>query len=141
MDTQVKNDESHSIDKNHTHFVGAKEEQRVIEDQTVGVKGHSTMLTEQTRTDNVVGALVIGSGTSIRLECGKSVLELTKDGDINITGINFNITVDQSGEINTSSGKLNLNPSSGQKKTDAPGDEHQKTIQSQIDSFFSQEEK
>jgi type VI secretion system secreted protein VgrG len=68
-------------------------------------------------------------------------LELTKDGDINITGINFNITVDQSGEINTSSGKLNLNPSSGQKKTDAPGDEHQKTIQSQIDSFFSQEEK
>ncbi|HEJ9094205.1 type VI secretion system Vgr family protein [Serratia odorifera] len=136
MDIDVENDETHTIDKNHTHFVGGKEEQRVVETQTICVKGDSTMLTAQKRTDNALGAFIIGSGESIRLECGESVLELTKEGNINIKGVNFNITVDKAGEINTSGGKLNLNPSSGSKKTDAPGAGHKDAINSQIQSFF-----
>ncbi|MCG8711033.1 type VI secretion system tip protein VgrG, partial [Brenneria sp. 4F2] len=136
MDIDVENDETHTIEKNHTHFVGAKEELRVTEDQITGVRGDSIRITGQKRIDNAVDSFTIGSGKSIRLECGLSVLELTAEGDINIKGINFNITVDKSGQINTSSGELHLNPSGGEAATVAPGKKHQEIIQSELDSFF-----
>ena len=136
MDTQVKNDASHSVGQNHSHYVGASEQYRVVEDQDVGVKGSATLLTGNTRTDNALGAYVLGSGTSIRLECGKSVIELKEDGNINITGINFNITVDKTGEINTGE-ELYLNPSNGKAATMAPGEGHKEKIQTQLNNYFA----
>ncbi|WP_342754834.1 type VI secretion system tip protein TssI/VgrG [Pantoea sp. MBD-2R] len=135
MDTHVKADATHVVGKNHNHYVGENEEHRVVEDQEVGVKGSSTMITGNTRTDNAVGAYIIGSGESIRLECGKSVIELTEDGSINMTGVNFNITVDKSGEINTGS-ELHLNPSDGMTVAIPPGSSHKENIQSQLSAFF-----
>lgn len=130
MDTHVKQDASHTIGQNHTHFIGANEEQRIIQDQVIGVKGNTTRLTAKTRTDNALGAFTIGSGESIRLECGKSVIELTPEGVINIVGVNFNITVADSGCINTTGGELHVNPA-------APGPGHKGHIQAALNSFFT----
>lgn len=136
MDVNVKNDASVLVEKNSTRFVGAVEKQRVVEDQIVGVKGHSVSLTGKTRTVNAVDLFTIGSGEAIRLECGKSVLELTREGEINIKGVNFNFTVEKGGQINTTGGELHLNPTGGAAATIAPGSGHQEKIKSDIDSLF-----
>ncbi len=79
----------------------------------------------------------IGSGESIRLECGKSVIELTPEGGINIVGVNFNITVEDSGCINTTGGELHVNPADGKANTAAPGPGHKGHIQAALNSFFT----
>ena len=139
MDTQVKNDSSHSVGQNHSHYVGKNEEHRVKEDQSIGIKGNSSILTGGEKTDNVLGSYLIGSSKSIRLECGKSVIELTHSGEINLTGVNFNITVDATGEINTGD-DLYLNPSNGMTTTIPPGESHQEQIKSKISNFFNKDE-
>jgi type VI secretion system secreted protein VgrG len=135
MDTQVKNDESHTIDKNHTHLVGGNQMKRVVLNQATGVKGDASSLTGKTRADNVVDAFTLGSGESLRLECGESVIELRANGQINITGTSFNITVKNDGEINTG-GKLQLNQPGGAARTAAPGPDHKTAIQGAVDQLF-----
>ncbi|CAI0759517.1 type VI secretion system Vgr family protein [Serratia entomophila] len=139
MDTQVKNDESHSIDNDHTHLVGGNQIKRVVLNQATGVKGDASALTGKTRADNVVEAFTLGSGESLRLECGESVIELLANGQINITGTSFNITVKEDGEVNTG-GQLDLNPPRGAARTAAPGSGHQAAIQSAVDRLFPTEE-
>ena len=135
MDTHVKADATHVVGKNYHHYVGENEEHRVTKDQIIGVKGNSTMLTGNNKTDNAVGTYIIGSGESIRLECGKSIIELNQDGNINITGVNFNITVDKTGEINTGC-ELHLNPSDGVTAAIPPGNSHKEVMQSQLNDFL-----
>ncbi|QHM70497.1 type VI secretion system Vgr family protein [Mixta intestinalis] len=136
LDVNVKNDASMVIKKNNTRFVGKNEKQRIVQDRVTGVKGHSTSLTGKTCTVNAVERFTIGSGEAIRLECGKSVIELTSDGNINIKGVNFNITVEKDGQINTTNGELHLNPADGGAETIAPGTTHQERIKSDLDSLF-----
>ncbi|MBH2878353.1 type VI secretion system tip protein VgrG [Serratia marcescens] len=135
MDTQVKNDESHTIDNDHTHLVGGNQIKRVVLNQATGVKGDASALTGKTRSDAVVNAFTLGSGESLRLECGESVIELLANGQINITGTSFNITVKEDGEINTG-GQLDLNQPGGAARTAAPGGGHQAAIQSAVDQLF-----
>ncbi|YCI28656.1 type VI secretion system tip protein VgrG [Erwinia sp. PK3-005] len=136
MDVNVKNDASMVVEKNNTRFVGENEKQRIVQDQVTGVKGHSVSLTGKTRTVNAVELFTIGSGEAIRLECGKSVIELTSDGDVNIKGVNFNFTVEKGGQINTTGGELHLNPAGGTAATIAPGNSHQEKIKADLDSLF-----
>ena len=67
MDTQVKNDESHTIANDHTHLVGGNQIKRVVLNQATGVKGDASALTGKTRSDAVVNAFTLGSGESLRL--------------------------------------------------------------------------
>ena len=140
MDTNVKNDESHTIDNDHAHLVGGNQFKRVVLNQTSGVKGDASALTGKTRSDAVVNAFTLGSGKSLRLECGESVIELLANGQINITGTSFNLTVKGDGEINTG-GQLNLNQSGGAARAVAPGSGHQAEIQSAVDQLFPNEKK
>ena len=110
MDTQVKNDESHTIANDHTHLVGGNQIKRVVLNQATGVKGDASALTGKTRSDAVVNAFTLGSGESLRLECGESVIELLANGQINITGTSFNITVKGDGAINTGGQLDSTNP-------------------------------
>ena len=135
MDTQVKNDESHTIANDHTHLVGGNQIKRVVLNQATGVKGDASALTGKTRSDAVVNAFTLGSGESLRLECGESVIELLANGQINITGTSFNITVKGDGAINTG-GQLDLNQPGGAARTAAPGGGHQAAIQSAVDQLF-----
>ncbi|AUV01411.1 type VI secretion system tip protein TssI/VgrG [Phytobacter ursingii] len=137
MDTNVKNDETHTIEKNHTQFVGENETLRVVQDQNTGVKGSLTSLTGNNRDDKVVNNFTLAAGEMLRIECGQSAIELLKDGTVSIIGNNFNFTAAESAQINTLSGDLHLNPADGSAGTLAVGTNQQTLIQQEIDSFFT----
>lgn len=136
LDINVKNDESHSTEKNRTQFVGEDETLRVVKNQNAGVKGNVICLTGNSRSDKVVNDYILSAGNTLRLECGESAIELSKDGSVNIIGNNFNFTAKQNAQINTLSGELHLNPDDGSNAIDPPGASHQSEIQQEVDSFF-----
>ncbi|MGF6435228.1 type VI secretion system Vgr family protein [Kosakonia sp. 1610] len=136
LDVDVENDETHTIEKNHTQFVGENETLRVMKDQKSGVKVNTLNLTGSDRHDKVVNSFTLSAGSSLRLECGESAIELTNDGNINIVGNNFNFTVKQTAQINTLGGELHLNPEQGQAAIVAPGSGHQSAIQQEVENFF-----
>ncbi len=137
LDVDVENDETHNIDKNHTHFVGENEVQRVVKNQTIGVKGDATSVTGGNRSDSVVNVYTLGAGQTLRLQCGQSAIELTEGGAINMVGTSFNITVTGAGIINSGS-QLQLNPGGNMSTaaTTAPGSGYQSTVQQEVDSLF-----
>ncbi len=136
LDINVKNDESHATEKNRTQFVGENETLRVVKNQQAGVKGDVICLTGNSRSDKVVNNFIISAGNTLRLECGESAIELSKDGNVNIIGNNFNFTAKQNAQINTLGGELHLNPAGGSNAIDPPGSSHQSEIQQEVDSFF-----
>ena len=136
LDINVKNDESHATEKNRTQFVGENETLRVVKNQQAGVKGDVICLTGNSRSDKVVNNFIISAGNTLRLECGESAIELSKDGSVNIIGNNFNFTAKQNAQINTLGGELHLNPAGGSNAIDPPGASHQSEIQQEVDSFF-----
>ncbi|MCD2359053.1 phage baseplate assembly protein V, partial [Pantoea sp. MHSD4] len=137
MDTHVKNDESHSVLNNRMVSVGANNETRVEGDHTLGTQGNSKTLTTGNRTEQAFASYTIAAGDTVRIECGLSAIELTKEGAINFIGKNFNITVDGNGEINTKGGELHLNPEGGSAAIIAPGSGHKNKIKSEIENYFS----
>ncbi|HCH0656203.1 TPA: type VI secretion system tip protein VgrG [Enterobacter asburiae] len=136
LDINVKNDESHSTEKNRTQFVGEDETLRVAKNQKSGIKGDVICLTGKSRNDKVVNNFILSAGNTLRLECGESAIELSKDGSVNIIGNNFNFTAKENAQINTLSGELHLNPDDGRNVIDPPGASHQGEIQQEVDSFF-----
>ncbi|MDU4436270.1 MAG: type VI secretion system tip protein TssI/VgrG, partial [Pluralibacter gergoviae] len=137
LDTNVKNDETHSIAKNRTHFVGEDETLRVVQNQNAGVKGEVVCLTGSSRSDKVVNNYTLSAGSTLRLECGESAIELSSDGSVNIVGNKFNFTAKDSAQINTLSGDLHLNPDEGASAISPPGSTHQASIQQEVDGFFT----
>lgn len=133
LDVDVENDENHNIDKNHTHFVGENEVQRVVKDQTVGVKGEVKTITGGNMKEEVVNNYILTTGEGIRLACGDSAIELAKDGSVTIIGTKLNITVSGQGDINAQ--PLNLNSGNGS-HISAPGENFKSVIQQDLDSFF-----
>ncbi|HBH7066752.1 type VI secretion system tip protein VgrG [Enterobacter asburiae] len=136
LDINVKNDESHSTEKNRTQFVGEDETLRVVKNQNAGVKGNVICLTGNSRSDKVVNDYILSAGNTLRLECGESAIELSKDGSVNIIGNNFNFTAKQNAQINTLGGELHLNPAGGSNAINPPGASHQTAIQQEVDGFF-----
>ncbi|MBJ6598893.1 type VI secretion system tip protein VgrG, partial [Enterobacter asburiae] len=136
LDINVKNDESHSTEKNRTQFVGEDETLRVAKNQKSGIKGDVICLTGKSRNDKVVNNFILSAGNTLRLECGESAIELSKDGSVNIIGNNFNFTAKENAQINTLSGELHLNPDDGRNVIDPPGASHQGEIQQEVDGFF-----
>ncbi|MGX9363775.1 bacteriophage T4 gp5 trimerisation domain-containing protein, partial [Pantoea ananatis] len=141
MDTHVKNDSSHSVANNHSHYAGGNELYRVETNRVHGVKGGEERLTGQGKIDNVVETYVLGSGTKLRLECGESAIELNANGHINIVGKGFNLFVNGDGHITTSGGKLNLNTSGAQPGTGAPGAGHKGNINQAVVNLFPPKQK
>jgi len=136
MDTHIKQNASHHIGSNHTHFVGASEEQRVAENQLQAVKGASNLLTGKSKSDSVADDHVLAAGDLLRLECGKSAIELTAAGKINLVGTGFNIFVEGDGWITTSGGALKVNTEAGVPTTSAPGDGHRELILQAVEEQF-----
>ena len=141
MDTHVKNDASHSVANNHSHYAGGNELYRVETNRVHGVKGGEERLTGKGKLDAVVDTYVVGSGTKLRLECGESAIELNANGQINIVGKGFNIFVQGDGHITTSGGKLNLNTDGAKPGTSAPGSSHKQNISQAVDNLFPPKQK
>ncbi|WP_394521401.1 type VI secretion system tip protein VgrG [Pantoea sp. SGAir0184] len=140
LDTHVKNDESHNVVNNQIITVGANHDTRVQGDHSIGTQGDSKTLTKGNRTERALASYIIAAGDSVRIECGLSAIELTKEGEINFIGKNFNLTVDSKGQINTKSGELHLNPTGGSAAIVAPGSGHKEVIKNEIDQYFSSSE-
>ncbi len=136
LDVDVENDENHTIEKSHTHFVGENETLRVVKNQNTGVKVNTVNLTGNDRRDTAYNDFILSAGKTLRLECGESAIELSSDGSINIVGNDFNFTAKKSAQINTTEGKLHLNPDGGSAAIVAPGSGHQADIQQEVESFF-----
>ncbi|WP_267369444.1 MULTISPECIES: type VI secretion system tip protein TssI/VgrG [unclassified Pantoea] len=141
MDTHVKNDASHSVANNHSHYAGGNELYRVETNRIHGVKGGEERLTGKGKLDAVVDTYVVGSGTQLRLECGESAIELNANGQINIVGKGFNIFVQGDGHITTSGGKLNLNTDGAKPGTSAPGSGHKQNISQAVENLFPPKQK
>ncbi len=141
MDTHVKNDASHSVANNHSHYAGGSELYRVETNRVHGVKGGEERLTGQGKLDAAVDTYVLGSGTKLRLECGESAIELNASGQINIVGKGFNIFVQGDGHITTSGGKLNLNTEGAAPGTGAPGADHKQNINKAVQNLFPPKQK
>ncbi|MCW2257546.1 hypothetical protein M2263_003637 [Providencia alcalifaciens] len=71
------------------------------------------------------------------MECGESVLELSASGAINLKGKSFNITVDNTGQINTKGGVLGLNPSSPSPTVSPDGTGNKGALQATINNVFA----
>lgn len=144
MNTVVQNDQSVSVIKdrrktiggNETNMISGFENTKVVVAQDVAVQGNSSMLTGGNRNDQAVGDYIVGAGDSIRLECGESVLLMTAQGDIQLKGKSFNITVDNDGEINTG-GVLGLNPESASPGVSKDNSGDKGKLQSTVTKVFS----
>jgi len=136
LDTNVKNDETHSV--------GGARTVSVTRDYVGTVSGSHTQATQYTHSElvgggfiqQVQGGLVQASDTGIRLVSGSSVLELGANGQVTLQCINFTVNATGAGEINTG-GTLDLNL----KKPSEPGSAPKPTpgeIQAAVRKTFNQ---
>lgn len=121
MDIQVKKDVSSRVEGNRSSFIGQSEEQRVAENFSLTVQGESGSLAGKNRLDAAVEVYELAAGSTLRLVCGKSAIELNASGQISLTGSGFNIFSEGGGQITTQGGKLNLNTPGAGPGTQAPG--------------------
>ncbi|MCX8753730.1 type VI secretion system Vgr family protein [Snodgrassella sp. B3837] len=142
---EVNNDESHSVANNRTKSIGNDEVISVGNDRTTlisndclrAVKANDTVLIGENKSTSVSNDFVLAAGTTIRLSCGKTVLELHADGQFNITCENFNITAAQSGQINTLGKLLDLNMDGGSAAAQPGSDGDKGNIDSAVNQIFS----
>ncbi|XQP61223.1 type VI secretion system Vgr family protein [Pseudomonas fluorescens] len=138
QNTVVKNNQTQSIGADRSSQVGQDETITVGRTRMRVVKANDTLKVGGNKNDHVAGEYYIGVGKQLRLECGKTVIELNENGDLNITCENFNITGMKAGKVNTLSGKLDLNMSGKASGTTANGVSGA-DIQSDVDGYFNHE--
>lgn len=136
MDTNIKNDETHTVGGERSHYVAKSELHRVEVNQVQAVKGDTEILTGKGKVDAVVEQYVLASGTQLRLVSGESAIELNANGTINLIGKDFNFFVEKDGNI-TTGGKLNLNTEGAQPGTSAPGSGHKGDISAAVQEKFT----
>ncbi|WP_455930254.1 type VI secretion system Vgr family protein [Pseudomonas fluorescens] len=138
QNTVVKNNQTQSIGADRSSQVGQDETITVGRTRMRVVKANDTLKVGGNKNDHVAGEYYIGVGKQLRLECGKTVIELNENGDLNITCENFNITGMKAGKVNTLSGKLDLNMSGKASGTTANGVSGA-DIQRDVDGYFNHE--
>lgn len=125
MNTVVQNDRSTSVVANHTETVGQNQKVTVAGKQTTAVQMDQLNYIFGNHLTEVSGVSILASGKGIKFVSGKSAIEMTSDGAINITCENFNFSASGAGQINTGQ-VLDLNMDGGGKAgTDmspSPGD-------------------
>ncbi|CAI8798214.1 type VI secretion system secreted protein VgrG [Pseudomonas sp. IT-P2] len=138
QNTVVKNNQTQSIGTDRSSQVGQDETITVGRTRMRVVRVNDTVKVGGSKNDHVAGEYYIGVGKQLRLECGKTVIELNENGDLNITCENFNITGMKAGKVNTLSGKLDLNMSGKASGTTANGVSGA-DIQGDVDGYFNHE--
>ena len=135
MDTHVKNDETHQVQGNRSHYVAKDEVSRIAANQLNATQGSVQNLTGINRTDAVVENFELIAGKTLRLVAGKSVIELNANGNINIIGTNINVQVEQDGYVTTGK-KLYLNEQQSPTGTVALDSEQKPQIKAAVEEQF-----
>lgn len=135
MNTVVQNDRSTSVVANHTENVGQNQKVTVAGKQTTAVQMDQLNYIFGGQLTNVEGVCLLASATGIKLVSGKSAIEMTASGAVNITCENFNISAKNDGQINTGH-VLDLNMEGGGPAEDKI-EPDTGTIKSQKGNFFA----
>jgi type VI secretion system secreted protein VgrG len=155
MDTVVEKDETHSVGHDRTKTIGHDENSTIKHDQNNTVKHDKTLhvandqamyvkqdegsLVGRNRRDAVSNSYTIEAGTQIRIVCGDSVIEMNADGNVALSCKNFSITASDSGQINTLSGRLDLNLEGAKAATEPHGQGKKSSIDAEIAKQFPPE--
>lgn len=136
---EVEHDETHWVGNNRSKVVDQNERATIGANRVRGVKLNDVLLVGGAKTDSVSTGYLMEAGEQIRLVCGDSVLELNRNGQINLTGKAFNIYASGDGLIETG-GKLDLNL--GSSAGTLPGAQGNKdSIDSAVKSLFPERPK
>ncbi|HGY2267512.1 type VI secretion system Vgr family protein [Morganella morganii] len=125
MNTVVLNDRSTAVAASHTETIGQNQNVTVGGAQMTAVQMDQLNYIFGSHLTEVAGVSILASAAGIKFVTGKSAIEMTSDGAINITCENFNFSASGAGQINTGQ-MLDLNMDGGGKAgTDmspSPGD-------------------
>jgi type VI secretion system secreted protein VgrG len=121
QNTQVNNNQSLTVGVDRTQHVGQDESIAIGRNRLRVVKANDTLKVGGGKNDLVAGDYEIEAGSSLRLKCGKTLIEMQANGTLNITCETFNLTAQQTGQINTLAAKLDLNPNGGSAGASASG--------------------
>ncbi len=135
MDTVVEQNETLSVGASRVQTVGMLETITIGMDRLRAVRRDDTLIVGASKTDSVSTRYLIEAGETLRLVCGKSVLELNASGHINISCEQFNFHAREDAQINTG-GTLDLNVGSGA-QTAPDGDGVKDAIDAAVKSRFS----
>src|SRR5690606_28055038 len=113
QNTQVNNNQSLAVGVDRTQQVGQDESIAIGRNRLRVVKANDTLKVGGGKNDLIAGDYEVEAGNTIRLKCGKTLIEMHANGTLNITCESFNLTGQQTGQINTLAAKLDLNPSGG----------------------------
>lgn len=144
QDIDVEKDETHSVGENRTKSIGQNETVSIGQNknQTIGadclrvVRANDTVKVGGNKSDSIAHELLIEAGDSIRLVCGKTVIEMLSDGQINILCKDFNMTATHSGQINTLAKILDVNMQNRKAGTDPANQGQAGTISDSVNSYF-----
>ncbi|MGY4491399.1 type VI secretion system Vgr family protein [Pseudomonas sp. TE3610] len=134
QDIEVENDETHWVGHNRTKTVDFSELVTIGANRVRAVKEDDVLMVGNSKRDSVADVYLLEVGQTFRLVCGDSVLELKANGDINLTGKNFNFFASQDAHFNTG-GNLNLNIG-GPAGAAPAGQGVQTNIQSSVAAMF-----
>jgi type VI secretion system secreted protein VgrG len=136
QDIEVEVDESHTVGHDRTKSIGNDETNKIGHDRKTAIRNDETYVVKATRRDAVGTEYLLEVGELVRIVCGETVIEMTKDGQLNIKCKNFNITADQSGKINTKQSVLDLNMDNRASQTEPNGQGVKENIVNFVDGFF-----
>ncbi|MFN3985920.1 MAG: type VI secretion system Vgr family protein [Rhodocyclaceae bacterium] len=136
LDTEVENCETHSVQVDRSKSIGNDESNTIGHDRKTAVRNEETFFVGANRHDGIGKTYLLEAGDKIRLVCGETVIEMTKEGQLSIKCKNFNITADESGQINTLQSVLDLNMDNRAATTAPDGDGDKGGIVQATESHF-----
>ncbi|GJB80464.1 hypothetical protein KAM380_049290 [Aeromonas caviae] len=135
QNTQVNNNQSLTVGVDRTQSIGQDESVAIGRNRLRVVKANDTLKVGGGKNDLIAGDYEIEAGNTLRLKCGKTLIEMQANGTLNITCETFNLTGQQTGQINTPAAKLDLNPEGGAAGAAADGRDSS-ALKADVDGHF-----
>ncbi|MFF5866185.1 type VI secretion system Vgr family protein [Pseudomonas sp. NPDC012596] len=135
QNTLVNNNQSLSVGVDRTQQIGQDESVAIGRNRLRAVKANDTLKVGGGKNDLIAGDYEVEAGNSLRLKCGKTLIEMHANGTLNITCETFNFTAQQTGQINTLAAKLDLNPTGGSAGAGANGRDSG-SLKADVDGHF-----
>jgi type VI secretion system secreted protein VgrG len=135
QNTLVNHNQSLSVGVDRTQQVGQDESIAIGRNRLRVVKANDTLKVGGGKNDLIAGDYEVEAGNTLRLKCGKTLIEMHANGTLNITCETFNFTAQQTGQINTLAAKLDLNPTGGLAGAGANGRDSD-SLKADVDGHF-----
>ncbi|WP_349974933.1 type VI secretion system tip protein TssI/VgrG [Pseudomonas sp. WHRI 8519] len=135
QNTLVNNNQSLSVGIDRTQQIGQDESVAIGRNRLRTVKANDTLKVGGGKNDLIAGDYEVEAGNTLRLKCGKTLIEMHANGTLNITCETFNFTAQQTGQINTLAAKLDLNPTGGSPGAVANGRDSS-SLKADVDGHF-----